>query len=824
MSLRLWAYDKAQNITFASDDRNVGSQGETRIAFRLSDFADIAKHTTGKSEHEQIDLSQIGQIGFQIYGNTVYQGKILIDNIALGGVIHSDSLPPRSFVKTSGPHFTVNNQRFRFIGANAEYLPIVPDTTVEDVLDRAQSLGIRVIRTWGFGDGCEDYNQPSCEDWSRYFQPQPGVYNASAFEHFDRIVYEAGKRNIRLIIPLANNWGEYGGIPRYVCWHENIEGDCPGNRMDDELHDTFYTNEDIKEWYRQYVSHFVNHINTFTGISYADDPTIMAWELINEPRAKSDPSGAKLHTWIVEMSSYLATLTPNQLIGTGEEGWYIMPREEADHNNSWQVFDSNYWHYGVNWVDIVDGCEITWGSNGADFLSDHSSDSRVVSWQERSSKDSSGTITSSPTLSAERAAVPDIDFTGIHLYPAPGETNLSKAPYCYYFGLDSLCPSAIETVDIPSTHQAREWIQEHVKTSHDELNKPFILEELNFSTLTKIMPENQSSSNDDLSSPVTSKERARLFSQYLDFAYKMDVDGVMFWNLGYDGFAQQAWSELDKLSAWAPLIDNTLTKGDKRGVKLQYGTESGSTQTEMSLSDPQVDWLLADGSHVMLELDNEGDAQQVLVEVHISSSSSPKVHTYEIKAGSNDKIDLTDLFTASSKEKTQTSSQKSCDKTKPETPEVTKVKVVVQGYKSPGSAYFSFYTIFNNKYVIYPHDPLEDVLHLASSQWQKDISAVPPAVKIDSSVTCGSTIHPKLLHGTLPIKFDFSGSIQHPEGYYYRYFLDGPRNNNVLAFGMADTSRTDQLSLAPTVLGKYEIKIAPEGIGFNESGAEFMLF
>lgn len=821
--IKLWVYDNSQNITFASDDRNVGSQYITRVAFRLSDFADILTNTVGKADHERIGLSQIGQMGFQIYGNVEYHGKIWIDNIAFGGIIESDALPSRSFVKTSDAHFTVDSQRFRFIGANAEYLPLVSDEILGEVLDRAQSLGIQVIRTWGFGDGCEDYNQPSCEDWSRYFQPLPGVYNKSAFEHFDHIVYEAGKRNIRLIIPLANNWGEYGGIPRYVCWHEKMQADCPGNRMDDDLHDTFYTDEDIKEWYRQYVNHFVNHVNTLTGVRYADDPTIMAWELINEPRAKSDPSGAKLHTWIVEMSGYLAALAPNQLIGIGEEGWYIMPREEAD-QNTWQEFESNYWQYGVNWMEVVDGCEITWGSNGTDFLSDNSSSPTVITWQDRTTKDSSGKLTSSPSLSDERAAVPDIDFTGIHLYPAPGETNLSRAPYCDYYGLDSLCSSAIEALNISSTHQAKEWLRQHVITAHDELNKPFILEELNFSTLTKLTSGNQPSSNGNASSTVTKEERARLFSQYLDFSYRMDVDGVMFWNLGYDGFAQQAWGELDKLTSWEPTVAGTVSKGDERGIKLEYSTDSGSRQAEMSLSDPQVDWLLADGSHIMLDLYNEGDAREVLVEVQTSDSTTPKSSTFEIKAGSNQAIDLTELFSSPSPKETQTSSSTSCNEPKPESPVVTKIKVVVKNYKSPGNVYFNFYTIFNNKYVIYPNDPLEDVIRLASSKWQKDVSPESPAVKIDNSLTCGAIVHPKLLHESLPIQFDFNGSIEHPEGFYYRYFLDGPKDSNVLDFGTTAANQTTQLLLSPAAIGKYQITIAPEGIGFDEPEADSCYF
>lgn len=47
----------------------------------------------------------------------------------------------------------------------------------------------------------------------------------------------------------------------------------------------FYTNSDCKKAYKNYVRMLIERKNTITGVHYKDDPTIFAWDLMNEVRS-----------------------------------------------------------------------------------------------------------------------------------------------------------------------------------------------------------------------------------------------------------------------------------------------------------------------------------------------------------------------------------------------------------------------------------------------------------------------------------------------------------------------------------------------------------
>ncbi|CAN0885077.1 Mannan endo-1,4-beta-mannosidase 1, partial [Linum grandiflorum] len=136
----------------------------------------------------------------------------------------------------------------------------------------------------------------------------------------DFVISEAGKF---AILGLVNNFKDLGGPRQYVAWAKEH-----GQVISDE--DNFYTNPVIKGYYKNHVKVVLTRVNTVTGVAYKDDPTIFAWELMNEPRS-TDFSGALVQNWVTEMAAYLKSIDACHMLEVGLEGFY----GPSDQNLNW---------------------------------------------------------------------------------------------------------------------------------------------------------------------------------------------------------------------------------------------------------------------------------------------------------------------------------------------------------------------------------------------------------------------------------------------------------------------------------------------------------
>ena len=186
------------------------------------------------------------------------------------------------FVRRDGPITIEGARDYKIAGANCYYLAYVDESVHSGVLDLAASMHLNAIRLWAF--------------WENL--PQNDIF----FERLDRVISMAAQRGIRLILTLANNWKDFGGIPEYLkCF------DLSG-------HDQFYRDGRCRAAYWLWAERLLDRINTITGRPYKEEPAILAWELANEPRCPDVKDGEELLiSWIWEMSTLIRSKATKSL-------------------------------------------------------------------------------------------------------------------------------------------------------------------------------------------------------------------------------------------------------------------------------------------------------------------------------------------------------------------------------------------------------------------------------------------------------------------------------------------------------------------------------
>jgi mannan endo-1,4-beta-mannosidase len=239
-------------------------------------------------------------------GGVTRTARLLSIGIALTAQIAAAQSNGDAFVRVDGTRFTVEGRPLHFAGTNCYYLMVFSADPglrghVDEVLTEAAAMGVTVVRTWAFNDG---------SGWNA-LQTSPGVYQEYVFQGLDYVLDRCRQLGLRVVLPLVNNWADYGGMDQYVAWSSGAND-----------HDDFYTDASCRNWYRAHASAVIGRVNSFNGRMYRDDPTILGWELANEPRCPSDRSGDTLVAWIDEMSEHIRGLDANHLIGTGIEGFY----------------------------------------------------------------------------------------------------------------------------------------------------------------------------------------------------------------------------------------------------------------------------------------------------------------------------------------------------------------------------------------------------------------------------------------------------------------------------------------------------------------------
>lgn len=254
--------------------------------------------------------------------NPILLGSVLILITVISFILFkmskqiSHTVTPSEFITANGSRLTLKNQNFKSIGVNYYDLTHKNNDLIARTFSQLHSIGVTTLRFWLFNDG--DPNG---------LQPAAGVYNKSRFKQADFIIFEAKKNNIKLIPVLINNWADYGGKKQYMKWTGK-------NPLTEEA--SFYTDPEIKSIFEKYITYILSRKNTYTGIRYADDPAILAWDIMNEPRGADQIA---MNNWLVSIAEFIKQHDRNHLVFSGTEITYN-PSLSEDKSSSVCVSDS----------------------------------------------------------------------------------------------------------------------------------------------------------------------------------------------------------------------------------------------------------------------------------------------------------------------------------------------------------------------------------------------------------------------------------------------------------------------------------------------------
>lgn len=235
------------------------------------------------------------------------------------------------FVSTDGYRFLLNNKPYYFVGTNYWYGSLLgleedPKRGIQRLrreLDFLKANGITNLRLLGGAEGSGMIN--GVIRVGPPLQPEQGVFNPEVLKGLDIVLAEMGKRGMKAVIFISNNWEWSGGFQQYLTWNGLVPKDQETRKLTwDELRDVvskFYGCAKCKESYNRQLSLLLDRTNTVTGKRYVDDPAIMAWEHANEPRPMRPHAAEDYKKWLADVAALIKTKDKNHLVVIGHEGF-----------------------------------------------------------------------------------------------------------------------------------------------------------------------------------------------------------------------------------------------------------------------------------------------------------------------------------------------------------------------------------------------------------------------------------------------------------------------------------------------------------------------
>ena len=236
--------------------------------------------------------------------------------------------PGRGFVRRQGTALVLDGRPYRYVGTNYWYGGLLATqgaaglARLQQELDFLKSHGIANLRVMVGAEGLTHGYQYRVQ---QPLQPAPGEFDEGVARGLDVLLAELDRRDMKAVLHFTNTWEWSGGLGQYLEWH-GYQGQ-PLPRNPDYYWNKyrayiaqFYTCQPCKQDVAELVRYVLGRRNTVTGRAYVDEPAVMAWELLNEPRAMEPAAVPAFEQWLHETAALVKSLDKNHLLTTGSEG------------------------------------------------------------------------------------------------------------------------------------------------------------------------------------------------------------------------------------------------------------------------------------------------------------------------------------------------------------------------------------------------------------------------------------------------------------------------------------------------------------------------
>jgi mannan endo-1,4-beta-mannosidase len=309
--------------------------------------------------------------------NKINKRTLLAAAVALGGVTltgcggasaASSAQAPSdrrrsAFMRRDGMRLLLDDEPYRFVGANIWYAAYLgADADYGDrgrlvrELGRLHALGVSNVRILA-----------SAEEGPLKNSIKPGFrskeqWNEPLLEGLDYCLAEVAKLGMKAVLYLSNFWEWSGGFGTYL-WYatgQYLDMADPAHPWPEfpDHNAGFYRSPAAVAMFHDHVRKVVSRTNSVTGIAYRDDPTIMSWQLCNEPRAGEteqvlEQTLPAYYDWINGSARLIRSLDPNHLVSLGHEGTIATRDREdiyAEAHSQIDYLTAHIWPLNWGWV------------------------------------------------------------------------------------------------------------------------------------------------------------------------------------------------------------------------------------------------------------------------------------------------------------------------------------------------------------------------------------------------------------------------------------------------------------------------------------------